>query len=169
MYQRTRPAPCVCVLPEAGVGPVTVAKAHRLLARHPRHGGDRQAAVRAARALATFASMRQLAPLVSLPAMVLPDVREHLDKFVRDDPAALVFTGPKVAPLHRSNFRSTGGSRSKRPVSTAFTCTTCGAHREHTDRARGRHARRPDDPRTDLPAHHVGALVAAERRKPAGT
>jgi hypothetical protein len=64
--------------------------------------------------------------VVSLLSMVLPDVREHLDKSVCDDPAALVFTGPKGALLRRSNFQQHWHSRSKRPVSTAFTSTTCG-------------------------------------------
>lgn len=41
---------------------------------------------------------------MSIPAFLLEDVEAHLDRFTgpRDD--TLVFTGPKGAPLRRSNF-----------------------------------------------------------------
>lgn len=44
---------------------------------------------------------------VSLPAAILPGLRDHLRHFVADDPEALVFTGPSKAhpPLRRNNFR----------------------------------------------------------------
>jgi integrase len=41
---------------------------------------------------------------VSLPAAVLPALREHLAAYVPDDPDALVFTGATGKPLRRSNF-----------------------------------------------------------------
>jgi integrase len=37
--------------------------------------------------------------------VVVPDVREHLADFVGAAPTALVFAGPKGAPLRRSNFQ----------------------------------------------------------------
>jgi len=43
---------------------------------------------------------------VTLPALVLPDLRAHLADYVADDPAAYVFTGPKGALLRRGNFRT---------------------------------------------------------------
>ncbi len=42
---------------------------------------------------------------IAIPSSPLPDVERHLHEFVNDDPAALVFTSPKGAPLRRSNFR----------------------------------------------------------------
>nr|WP_307831292.1 tyrosine-type recombinase/integrase [Nucisporomicrobium flavum] len=41
---------------------------------------------------------------VTLPASVLPVLREHLAAFVDDDPDALIFTGPLGAPIRRGNF-----------------------------------------------------------------
>ena len=41
---------------------------------------------------------------VSLPSGVVAELREHLEEFVPLDPTALVFTGPKGAPIRRSNF-----------------------------------------------------------------
>lgn len=41
---------------------------------------------------------------VSVPTMILPELREHLAKYVGDEPSALVFTGPKNAPIRRGNF-----------------------------------------------------------------
>jgi integrase len=42
---------------------------------------------------------------VALPAGLLPAVKEHVTTFVRDEPNALMFAGPKGAPLRRSNFQ----------------------------------------------------------------
>jgi integrase len=41
---------------------------------------------------------------VALPAMVTPYLVAHLDMYVDADPEALVFTGPKGAPIRRGNF-----------------------------------------------------------------
>jgi integrase len=41
---------------------------------------------------------------VSLPAAVLPALRDHLAEFVRDDPTALVFTVSSGRPIWRGNF-----------------------------------------------------------------
>jgi integrase len=48
---------------------------------------------------------------VSLPAAILPDLRDHLRAHVADDAEALVFTGPSKAhpPLRRNNFRKLVG------------------------------------------------------------
>jgi integrase len=46
---------------------------------------------------------------VAIPATLVPELRRHLDDYVRDDPTALVFTGPKGAPLKRSNFNNLSG------------------------------------------------------------
>ncbi len=43
---------------------------------------------------------------VAIPSSLLGDVRSHLDEFVAGGPDALVFTGPRGAPLRRSNFQS---------------------------------------------------------------
>jgi hypothetical protein len=42
--------------------------------------------------------------VVSIPAFIAPDLRTHLDQYTAPDPDSLVFTGPKNAPLRRSNF-----------------------------------------------------------------
>lgn len=42
--------------------------------------------------------------VVSIPGFLLPDLRVHLDDFTLPGDDALVFTGPKNAPLRRSNF-----------------------------------------------------------------
>jgi len=42
---------------------------------------------------------------VAIPANLLPAVREHLAEFVGAGPTSLVFSGPKGAPLRRSNFQ----------------------------------------------------------------
>jgi integrase len=42
---------------------------------------------------------------VSIPPSVVEAMRGHLDEHVEDDPAALVFTGPKGGPIRRGNFR----------------------------------------------------------------
>ncbi len=46
---------------------------------------------------------------VALPAMVIPHVVAHLAEYVDHDPDALVFTGPKGAPVRRGNFHSLTG------------------------------------------------------------
>jgi len=46
------------------------------------------------------ASIRTL----TIPDFLIGDVAEHLDTFTGRGPGALVFTGPKGAPLRRSNF-----------------------------------------------------------------
>jgi integrase len=45
--------------------------------------------------------------LVSIPAAILPDVTTHLDRYSLPSNDSLVFTGPKNAPLRRSNFTRT--------------------------------------------------------------
>jgi integrase len=41
---------------------------------------------------------------VAMPAILLSDLRRHLDTYVVREPEALVFTGEKGAMLHRGNF-----------------------------------------------------------------
>jgi integrase len=43
--------------------------------------------------------------VVQVPPIVMAAVREHLSEYVADDPAALVFTGPKGGVIRRGNFR----------------------------------------------------------------
>ncbi len=43
--------------------------------------------------------------VVAIPSQLLPDMRRHLAQFVSAEPDALVFAGPKGAPLRRSNFQ----------------------------------------------------------------
>jgi integrase len=47
--------------------------------------------------------------VVGIPAAIVPDLERHLEKYVNDDPGALIFTGPKGAPLRRNNFRKLTG------------------------------------------------------------
>jgi len=42
---------------------------------------------------------------VALPEAVLPELREHLRRYVADDAAALVFTGPTGVHIRRSGFQ----------------------------------------------------------------
>jgi integrase len=42
--------------------------------------------------------------IVSVPAAVLPAIREHLAAFVDNDPEAFVFTGPSGRPIWRGNL-----------------------------------------------------------------
>lgn len=113
---------------DSGLGPVTVAKAYRLLvllavfcslrwgelAALPRNAIDQEHGIVSVRA-----SVVELArgPLVTgppksaagrrdvtIPAFLLPDVAAHLDDFTAANPRSLVFTGPKGAQLRRSNF-----------------------------------------------------------------
>ncbi len=44
--------------------------------------------------------------VVSLPDVVVPVLAEHLAAFTGAEEDALVFTGPRGAPLRRNNFRS---------------------------------------------------------------
>lgn len=44
---------------------------------------------------------------VAIPAFMLADIRSHLDQFAQPGDDGLVFTGPKGAPLRRSNFTKT--------------------------------------------------------------
>jgi integrase len=43
---------------------------------------------------------------VTVPSLVMAAVRDHLTAYIEPDPAALVFTGPKGAPIRRGNARS---------------------------------------------------------------
>ena len=43
---------------------------------------------------------------VSVPASILPQLREHLATFVTDHPDALVFTGPTGTPIWRATSTS---------------------------------------------------------------
>lgn len=49
--------------------------------------------------------------VVSIPRAVADELRQHLADFVPDDQDALVFTGPKGAPLRRGNFNPLVGWR----------------------------------------------------------
>ncbi|MDH6132954.1 integrase [Kitasatospora sp. MAA4] len=41
---------------------------------------------------------------VTIPAVVLPDVRTHLDQFAEKGPKGLLFVGEKGAPFRRTSF-----------------------------------------------------------------
>ena len=41
---------------------------------------------------------------IPLPRRVMKELEQHLDAYVETDPEALVFTGPKGAPLRRAGF-----------------------------------------------------------------
>ena len=41
---------------------------------------------------------------LTVPAVIVPVLREHLAVFAEDDPGALVFPGAKGGPLRRGNF-----------------------------------------------------------------
>ncbi|MDB4872571.1 MAG: site-specific integrase, partial [Gemmatimonadales bacterium] len=43
--------------------------------------------------------------IVALPPEIIPDLREHLEKFAEPEPDGRVFVGPRGAPLRRSGFR----------------------------------------------------------------
>ncbi|MDZ7576619.1 MAG: tyrosine-type recombinase/integrase [Candidatus Nanopelagicales bacterium] len=43
---------------------------------------------------------------VSVPNVVMSDLADHLHAYMEEDPQALVFTGPKGAPIRRGNFNS---------------------------------------------------------------
>jgi integrase len=45
------------------------------------------------------------ARVVTVPGVVMAAVSEHLDEYVDEAPASLVFTGPKGAPMRRGNVR----------------------------------------------------------------
>jgi integrase len=42
--------------------------------------------------------------VVSFPAAILPELREHLDRFAGEEPSGLVFPNEHGAPLWRGNF-----------------------------------------------------------------
>jgi integrase len=42
--------------------------------------------------------------IVGIPAVIVPALREHLAVFVKDEPGALIFSGPMGGPLRRGNF-----------------------------------------------------------------
>ncbi len=42
--------------------------------------------------------------VVGIPAAIIPDLRDHLAVYVKDQPGALVFPGQKGGPLRRGNF-----------------------------------------------------------------
>ena len=46
---------------------------------------------------------------IDLPMPVVEVLRSHIAHYVRDDPDALIFTGPKGGPLRRSNFNKLVG------------------------------------------------------------
>lgn len=46
---------------------------------------------------------------VAVPSGLVPVLRRHLDEFVEAESTALVFTGPKGAPLKRTNFNELSG------------------------------------------------------------
>lgn len=43
--------------------------------------------------------------VVALPRILVPDLQQHLARYVLPDPQAVVFTGPRGAALDRTNFR----------------------------------------------------------------
>jgi integrase len=43
---------------------------------------------------------------VSIPASILPAVRQHMKDYVPEDSTALVFTGPTGRPIWRGNFNT---------------------------------------------------------------
>lgn len=51
--------------------------------------------------------------VVTVPSVVLPELKRHLSEFTADGPDALVFVGPSGAPVRRSNFQEhwTKGTR----------------------------------------------------------
>jgi len=65
---------------------------------------------------------------VALPGALVAQLADHLADFVSPEPTALVFTGPKGAPIRRSNFNLWwAGLRLSRPsVRQDFTFTICG-------------------------------------------
>jgi integrase len=42
--------------------------------------------------------------VVGVPDAIVPALRDHLAVFVKDEPGALIFPGPKGGPLRRGNF-----------------------------------------------------------------
>jgi integrase len=47
--------------------------------------------------------------VVGIPGVIVPELREHLATYVKDEPGALVFAGQKGMPLRRSNFNKISG------------------------------------------------------------
>ena len=60
---------------------------------------------------------------------IVPELRDHMERFADPHPRGLVFIGPKGGRLRRSNFASSGtgpGERSVFPNSTSTICATAG-------------------------------------------
>ncbi len=93
---------------DSGVGPVTVAKAYRLLKAIMTTAVDDQLIRRnplTDGALVTGPPKSASGVRwVSIPSFLLPDVIEHLEQFTGSADDQLIFTGPKGAQLRRSNF-----------------------------------------------------------------
>jgi integrase len=47
--------------------------------------------------------------VVGIPAVIIPELRDHLAVFVQAEADALVFPGPKGGPMRRSNFNKLSG------------------------------------------------------------
>ncbi len=63
--------------------------------------------------------------VVAIPSELLPDIRRHLTRVRRRQPDALIFAGPKGAPLRRSNFsKFVGATLSTRPASIEASTST---------------------------------------------
>lgn len=103
---------------------------------------------------------------VALPSVVVPCMVEHLVEYVGADPDALVFTGPKGAPIRRSNFNPlVGWGKAVAELGVpGLHFHDYAAHRKHSRGRRGREHQRPDGAHgsrqrrggDDLPARHVG-------------
>jgi len=60
--------------------------------------------------------------VVGIPAAIIPDLKEHLDAYVSDEPGALIFPGPKGAPIRLGNFNRMSGWRT---LSSPSACRAC--------------------------------------------
>ena len=47
--------------------------------------------------------------IVGIPAAIVPDLEDHLAKYVKPEPGALVFTGIMGVPIRRQNFNKLTG------------------------------------------------------------
>jgi hypothetical protein len=76
------------------------------------------------------ANAERLAPgstaVVGIPDALLPDVRDHLFRFVGQAPDAGVFVGPRVLRSGGSTFRGIGTRRVVRLIFRASISTICG-------------------------------------------
>ena len=66
---------------------------------------------------------------VAFPKDIVPELRDHLERFADPKPRGLVFIGPKGGRLRRSNFRKfwhRARERSAFPNSTSTICGTPG-------------------------------------------